>query len=133
MRLGIWGCVVALITLVLVLEATSRSSPSAEERNALENFLAVQNTLEAAGPSPRFYEQLHQAENRLQSLKRAGGNTCFSGALERNVASYRMIDRVVQSERETVDVNRKLDLELALATSMAFARTNLQQAANCYR
>jgi len=133
MRLCIWVCVGALITLVLVMEATSRSSASAEERSALENFQAVQDTLETAGPSTRFYEQLHQAGNRLDSLKRAGGNACVSGALERNMASYRMIDRVARSERETVDVNRKLDLGLALATSTAFARANLQQAANCYR
>ena len=133
MRRAIWIFAVAIVALILVMEANSKNKPSDEERKTLDAFQTVQSSLEGAGSSSRFHDRLGQAQRQLEMLKQSGGNPCVVGALERNLASYRMIDKVQKAKQANSDDTKTLDLDLALAVSMSFSAKNLQQAMECYK
>ena len=133
MRKLIWLFVIGAVATAVVLSIPYKRGPSEEEKQVLSAFQRIQSDLYALGPTDAFGNQVSSAENILARLKQAKGSKCVVGALERSVASYRLIQKIRDSSQGNIDERKKTDLQLALAVSMSTGETCLKQAMDCYR
>jgi hypothetical protein len=131
MRKVIWLFVIGTVATAVVLSIPYKLGPSEEEKQVLSAFQRIQSDLYALGPTDAFGNQVSSAENILVRLKQANGSQCVVGALERSVASYRLIQKIRDSSQINIDEQKKTDLQLALAVSMSTGETCLKQAMDC--
>jgi hypothetical protein len=133
MRKVIWLLAIGAVATAVVLSIPYKRGPSEEEKEVLSAFQRIQFDLYASGPSDAFGRQVESAENILASLKQVNGSQCVVSALERSVASYRLIQKIRDSGQGKIEERKKTDLQLALAVSMSTGETCLKQAMDCYK
>ena len=124
---------ISALCVLMMIASCSGPQKSAEEENALNSLIRIQDSLEGNITYDNFVGMLNEAKLDVDRLKQSGENKCFISAVDKCYASYEIARKAWKHKLETDDAKRKQDMDMTFSFSISFASLNIEKANNCYR
>ena len=124
---------ISALCVLMMIVSCSGPQKSAEEENALNSLIRIQDSLEGNITYDNFVGMLNEAKLDLDRLKRSRENQCFISAVDKCYASYEIARKAWKQKMITDDAKRKQDMDMTFSFSISFASLNIEKANNCYK
>ena len=124
---------ISALCVLMMIASCSGPQKSAEEENALNSLIRIQDSLEGNITYDNFVGMLNEAKLDVDRLKQSGKNKCFISAVNKCYASYEIARKAWKQKLETDDAKREQDMDMTFSFSISFASLNIEKANNCYR